>query len=327
VHIAPGEHYGWLYDYQRTLGRTVNWSSILAYPEGATTRASYRTKLADHTAGRAAGADVWVQVTCRPIRQLVTLLDPAPFSSVPAFGDVLATMPARRAELYADSAWRARAARELSASSIPIRWDAVVVAETDARPQLTDRSIGSIAAESGRDPFDAMCDVALADDLTTRFGITFANDDPTALRELLLGDGCVLGLSDAGAHVSQICDAVMPTDFLAHWVRDRGVMPLERGVRKVSAEPAAVVGIDRGILDVGRPADVVVVDYEHLDPGPVRRVRDMPASGERLVADAPIGIDAIVVNGVPIRRDGAPVDRGHARRPGVVLRSAPAPVT
>jgi len=321
VHIAPGEHYQWLYDFQPTIGRTVNWSSILAYPEGATTRASFRTKLADHGAGRARGADVWSQVTCRPIRQLVTLRDPAPFSSLPAFTDVLAVDPTRRDAIYADASWRARARRDLEASSIPVRWHACVVAESDTHTTLLGRSVQSIADETGHDPFDVLCDVAVTDGLSTRFSLTFANDDPTEVRELLRGDGCMLGLSDAGAHVSQICDAVMPTDFLAHWVRDRDVMPLARGVRKLTGEPAAVMGIDRGVLDVGRPADVVVVDYDRLDPGPIRRVRDMPADGERLVADAPVGLDAIVVNGVPIRRDGIPA--GGDARPGVVLRSAP----
>jgi hypothetical protein len=47
----------------------------------------------------------------------------------------------------------------------------------------------------------------------------------------------------------------------------------------------------------------------------------MPANGERLVADAPVGIEAIVVNGVPIRRDGATIALAAADRPGHILRS------
>jgi N-acyl-D-amino-acid deacylase len=321
VHLAPGDDYAWLYDFQCTLGRRVNWSSILAYPEGSTTRASYRQKLADHATGRARGADVWAQVTCRPITQSVTLREPAPFSSVPAFGEVLAAAPEMRSTLYADPAWRARAHRELAASSIPLRWDVFTVAESVAHPELVGHSVAAIAADRGRAPFPTMCDLALDDQLATRFSVTFANDDPVAVRELLAGDGCILGLSDAGAHVGQICDAVLPLDFLAHWVRDRDVMPLERGVRKVSGELADVVGLDRGYLRVGQPADVVVLDYERVDPGPIRRVRDMPADGERLVADAPVGVDAVIVNGVPIRRDGAPVALAAEQRPGRILRS------
>jgi N-acyl-D-aspartate/D-glutamate deacylase len=164
-----------------------------------------------------------------------------------------------------------------------------------------------------------MCDLAVADDLDTRFDITFANDKPEAVSRLLRSDGCIIGTSDAGAHVTQICDAVVPTDFLAHWVRDRGVLPIEHGVHKLTGELAAVMGLDRGRVQVSRPADVVVLDLDALDPGPIRRVRDMPAGGERLSADEPRGIDAVIVNGVLAWRDGVPT----GARPGAILRSSP----
>ena len=321
VHIAPGDDYRWLYPFQRTLGRTVNWSSILAYRAGSTTRIPYDVKLADHAQGRAHGADVVAQVTCRPIRQLITLLEPAPLSAIPAFAEVFALPREQRHELYADAGWRERATHDIAASSVPMRWDSYEVAETVKHHELVGRSLAAIAAERNQAPLDVLCDIALDEELATRFAVTFANDEEAALRELLTGDGCILGLSDAGAHVSQICDAVMPVDFLALWVRDREVMPLEAGVRKLTAELAAVVGIDRGVLAEGRPADVLVVDYEHLDAGPITRVTDMPAGGERLIAASPGGLDAIVVNGVPIRRDGASLAASIDQAPGSVLRS------
>ena len=40
--------------------------------------------------------------------------------------------------------------------------------------------------------------------------------------DLLTHEQVVLGLSDAGAHVGQLCDAPLPTDLLGTWVRDRG---------------------------------------------------------------------------------------------------------
>jgi N-acyl-D-aspartate/D-glutamate deacylase len=113
----------------------------------------------------------------------------------------------------------------------------------------------------------------------------------------------------------------MPTDFLSSWVRDREVMPIERGVRKLTGEIADVIGVDRGYLRVGSPADNVVIDLEHHSTGPLRRVCDMPAAGERLVADAPTGIDAVLVNGAPIRVDGKPIDHLLEELPGTVLRS------
>jgi N-acyl-D-amino-acid deacylase len=66
-----------------------------------------------------------------------------------------------------------------------------------------------------------------------------------------------------------------------------------------------------------------VIDLDNLSTGPLRRVRDMPAEGERLIADAPTGIDAVLVNGVPIRLDGKAIDHLLDALPGEVLRSVP----
>ena len=327
VHIAPGENYRWVYDVQRQIGRRINWSSILTYPAAAaSSRADYRAKLADHERERAGGADVWVQVTCRPIAQEISMLEPTGFYTMPAFSELVALPHDQRARLYADRGWRARAGADIARTGLlTTRWDAMPVTESATHPELVGMTLGAIAAMRGCDPWDVLCDLAVDDELRTRFRITFANDDIAGVTSLLQGDGCIIGLSDAGAHVGQICDAVLPTDFLAHWVRDRGVMSIQKGVRKLTGELADVIGIDRGYLRVGAPADVVVLDLDRLSPGPIRRVHDMPADGERLIADAPTGLDAVLVNGKPIRRDGVPTDDRLDRLPGQILRSAPTP--
>ncbi len=323
VHVAPGENYRWVYEFQRRLGRRLNWSSILTYP-AAVSRADYREKLNDHLAGRAAGSDVWVQVTCRPITQVIAMSEPTAFYAMGAFKELVALDQAGRVHLYADDAWRDRVEADLASSGLlASRWDSTTVVESPARPDLVGRSVAAIAHEQRCSPWSAMCDLAIADALATRFEITFANDDVAGVTALLCGDGAIMGLSDAGAHVGQICDAVMPTDFLSRWVRDRGVMPMERAIRKLTGEIADVVelGSGRGYLRVGAPADVLVLDWDALESGPIRRVNDMPAGGDRLIADAPVGIEHVVVNGVAIRRDGVALDEAETGRPGTVLRS------
>jgi N-acyl-D-aspartate/D-glutamate deacylase len=99
-------------------------------------------------------------------------------------------------------------------------------------------------------------------------------------------------------------------------------MPLERAIHKLTAEPAAVYGLDdRGVVEVGRKADLVVFDPDTVGPGPLRRVVDFPADGERLTADEPVGMTHTLVNGVAIRADGAMVEEGLLSKPGTVLRS------
>ena len=78
---------------------------------------------------------------------------------------------------------------------------------------------------------------------------------------------------------------------------------------------------DRGTLEVGKAADVVVFDFDTVAPGPLRRIRDFPADGERLVADQPDGMRHVVVNGTVIREDEQPVADALEQRPGKLLRS------
>jgi N-acyl-D-aspartate/D-glutamate deacylase len=203
---------------------------------------------------------------------------------------------------------------------LPVNWPALSIAECASRPDLVGRSVVDLAEERGVTPLDAMLDIALADDLRTRFNSVLANNDPDAIAWLLPRDHVLLGLADSGAHVSQLCDACFATDLLGNWVRDRDVMPLERAIHKLTGEPARVYGLDdRGVIAVGNAADLVVFDPATVAPGPLRRIHDFPADGERLTADAPVGITHALVNGVPIRLDGEQVDTSD-RRPGVVLR-------
>jgi N-acyl-D-amino-acid deacylase len=105
-------------------------------------------------------------------------------------------------------------------------------------------------------------------------------------------------------------------------VREKQVMPLERAVHKLTGEPAGVYGLaGRGRIAEGSVADICVFDPATIGPGPLRRVRDFPAGGERLTADAPTGVVHVLVGGVPIRLDGCQSPEGMQARPGELIRS------
>jgi N-acyl-D-aspartate/D-glutamate deacylase len=107
-------------------------------------------------------------------------------------------------------------------------------------------------------------------------------------------------------------------------VRERKALTIEEAVRKLTSEAADIFGItDRGRLATGRAADVVVFDPETVGCSQLRRVADQPAGAERLVADA-TGIDAVVVNGTLIRRDGADAVDPAGALPGRLLRGGSA---
>jgi N-acyl-D-amino-acid deacylase len=303
---------------QREIGRPITWTALLTvkgYPW-------HEKVVADNDAARAEGIEVWPQVSCRPLVFQMNLAEPFTLNMRPSFSALMGVSREERLAAYRDPAWRAATWDEVGGGGgrLPVNWAAISVAESPNHPDLVDRPVMDLAAERGTTPLDVILDISLDDDLKTRFWSVLANDDPDAIAWLLPRDNVLLGLADSGAHVSQLCDACFATDLLGNWVRDRHVMPLERAVHKLTAEPAAVYGLsDRGLLAEGRAADVCVFDPATVAPGPLRRVYDFPADGERLTADAPVGVTHTLVNGTVIRRDGRPDEAGLAARPGVLV--------
>jgi len=314
--VYPNEE---VFKLQREIGRPFTWTALLTVKGHP-----YHEKvIAEHDAAWAEGVEVWPQVSCRPLVFQMNLSEPFTLNMRPSFAALMDRPKAERIAAYRDPAWRANAWEDVSGKTgvIPVNWDAISVAESRSHPELADRPVAVLAEERGCTPLDVILDISLDDDLEARFWSVLANNDPDAIAWLLPRDNVLLGLADSGAHVGQLCDACFATDLLGNWVRDRGVMPLERAVHKLTAEPAGVYGLtDRGTVEVGQVADLCVFDPDTVAPGPLRRVRDFPAHGERLTADAPVGMTHTLVNGVPIRVDGAPAAEGLAARPGVVLR-------
>ena len=75
----------------------------------------------------------------------------------------------------------------------------------------------------------------------TRFQSSTFNFDPAGIERLITDDRCLIGLSDGGAHVDFICDVGYATALLDLWVRQRGVLSLEKAVHKLTQVPATRV--------------------------------------------------------------------------------------
>jgi N-acyl-D-aspartate/D-glutamate deacylase len=309
--ITPGPQcsYADVYRWQPRIGRPFTYP-LFALPAGR-----HNEPVGLHEAGLANGAEVWPQVTPRPLTMQFTLADPYSLNTGKVFGELLGGTRDGRVAAYLDPDWRARAAADLEESPMKPRWDTFEISESERFPELQGRRVSELARERGVSPLDVMCELSVAEDLKTRFRAYIANDDADEVGRLLDEDHVALGLSDAGAHVAQLCDAPLATDLLGPWVRDRQVMPLERAVRKLSGEPADMFRfVRRGYLREGYWADVCVFDPATVGTGPIRRVHDFPADGERLTAEEPTGVRHVLVNGTPIRLDGTQLADA---RPGV----------
>ncbi len=140
------------------------------------------------------------------------------------------------------------------------------------------------------------------------------------LREMLLDENTVTGLSDAGAHVTLICDGTMPTTQLTHWTRDRHrgeQIPIEFVVAKQTWGNASLYGLtDRGQIKVGMRADINVIDHAGLRVSPPVAHNDLPAGGTRLIQPVK-GYVASICNGVVTREH----DTDTGARPGRLVRS------
>ena len=317
IEVTPGSSFGLqeIYDFQRRVGVPMTYTALLAI-DGFWQMGS---RLNDKETE--AGANVWPQVSPRPLTMQMNLADPFQFNQARCFQELMAGSREQRLAAYRDPAWRQKALEQLGRMALPPKWSSILVSETRAHPELEGRRVAELAQERSQTPLDVMLDLALEEDLVTRFRCILANDHEEGVAHLLASRHVALGLSDAGAHVGQLCDAPLPTDLLGNWVRGRGVLSLEQAVHKLSGEPASIFRFrDRGELRPGAFADVVVFDPESVAPGPVRRVRDFPAEADRLTADQPEGIRHVLVNGTPIQVEGERLAGSLEQRPGQLVQ-------
>jgi N-acyl-D-amino-acid deacylase len=313
--FAPGELIGVadLYDIQPSVGVPFTYGALLTMPTGTHLRL-----LKVNDAGWESGAEVWPQVTPRPLKFSMSMAEPFILNVNPRFAELMSVDVEARRSAYADPTFRkdASGAWEGTAFGVP-RWETYEIAESAIDPKLDGRRLTDLAEERGATPFDTLMDLAVAEP-TIRIACILANDDDAEVAKVLIGRHVTLGLSDAGAHVGQLCDAPQATDYLGNWVRERQLMPLEEAVRRLTSQQADIFGmVDRGRLVPGAWADVVVFDPATVAPGPLRRLRDFPAGSERLTADQPVGVRHVLVNGVPIRLDGV---NDASARPGQMVK-------
>jgi N-acyl-D-aspartate/D-glutamate deacylase len=306
-----------MYALQPRAGVPFTWGALLTSPTGM-----HQKTLEGNREGWARGAEVWPQVTPRPLSFQFTLDSPYPLAVNEHFAALQNASTDERARAYADPEWRAMVVKAWEqGTAFGVRWDTYTMGESTAHPELVDRPLSELARERATSPFDTLLDLALEEpDLALRVRMIIANDDEAEVAKLLVEEHCTIGLSDAGAHAGQLCDAPQATDLLGGWVRDRGVLSVEDAVRKLSGQQADIFGFtDRGYLRAGGWADVAVFDPATVAPGPTRRVRDFPAGAERLTADQPVGMRHIVVNGTPVQVDG---ERTGATGAGQLVKPA-----
>ncbi|MGW0699623.1 N-acyl-D-amino-acid deacylase family protein [Streptomyces sp. NPDC002867] len=246
---------------------------------------------------------------------------------IPGWGEILALPVPERIAKLRDPGVRAEMLRRAEAKEAGVfrrlaDFGRYVIGDTYAKENegLSGRVVRDIAAERGQDPFGCLVEICAEDELRTVLWPMPTDNDPAswALRaETWQHEDVMLGGSDAGAHLDRMCGAPYTTRFLGDCLRGRGLVGLEQAVGMLTDEPARLFGLrERGRVQEGWHADLVLFDPERIDAGPARLVHDLPGDSPRLDAPA-LGIVSVRVNGVETIRD----DRVTGAVPGVVLRS------
>ncbi len=193
-------------------------------------------------------------------------------------------------------------------------WDAVMitsVALEEDRP-YQGKTILRIAEAERADPFEFTLQFMLKEEARVEM-VGFGMDE--AGTEAIYRWPYTMVASDAGEYspdrsVSRPHPRAYGTfpRAIAHYQRARNLMSLPEMIRRMTSLPAAKLGLsDRGVLETGKAADIVLFDYEKVED------RATYLEPHRF----PVGIPWVLVNGVVVVES----DRQTDAVPGAVLRS------
>ncbi len=278
------------------------------------------------SAARSRGRELWGQVGCFPLGMELTLRNPYPLEAL------LAWRPAMEAgntdeyrRVIADPDFRRKVKDEARTRGVPNRFSyhslehmKIMDVRAPEHRELAGCNVAEQARRERKDPFDWLLDFGLDGELDAMLECKLFNTDEDAVRELLRHPHSAVALSDAGAHLSFLCDAGFGLHLFGHWVRERGDLSLEQAVQSVTSRAADICRIkDRGRLVPGAWADLILFDQATVGRGAKRRVRDLPGGASRVDTPAQ-GLHAVWVNGVCTVDEKGPI--ASCGRPGKLLR-------
>jgi N-acyl-D-aspartate/D-glutamate deacylase len=262
------------------------------------------------------GHEIYAVARCQRAETRFTLRKlSAVFASSEAWVELSRLDPPDKLRALGDPDWRFSLAQFWDTAAFMVNASVEKAARPGTKP-LEGRLLVDIAEERGVTPADVMFDVAREDELETFFRITGpVNVDETRLERILKSPATLVGISDGGAHLQTFAGGDYTSYFLAHWVREKGSFSLEEGVAALTSRIASFLGLtDRGTLEVGKAADLVVFDPDTVEPLALQTLDDIPGGGTRMTKPA-AGIPWVVVGGEPVVEHG----EATAALPGAVL--------
>jgi len=324
IGVFSDEDMALMTDMSLAANRPLNWNVLVIQ---SFNEPGWRAQLAASDYAEERGARV---VALTPSQVMIIRLNFRSgfvLDSLPEWAPVIALPHDEKLKALADPAVRKRLDERANSDDAGVMraiavWENMLIAETftPEHAKYEGRMIGDLAKELGKEPFDALLDLAISEDLKTSFSPMIPGDDDASWqmrKEAWTDPRTIVGASDAGAHLDMINTFAYSTALLGPAVRERSLMTLEEAIHQLTDVPARHYGIrERGRLAIGWHADVTVFDPDEVGLGELYTRNDLPQDEMRLYADA-FGIERVFVNGTEIVRDGE-LTGAH---PGAIIRS------
>jgi N-acyl-D-aspartate/D-glutamate deacylase len=279
------------------------------------------------------GAQLYTLLRAIPFNRQFTLKRTTFFRNLDVWDAVMELSRAERLAALAHPEKRA-AMREVATKpqrrrpGVPGRllpWAAITVRKValEKNRALEGRRLTDLAEACGKHVADVMLDLALEEGLETEFQIAMRPpEEDVRLTDLVKTDHAIPSQSDAGAHLNtNFCTAGESSYVLGEWVRERQLLGLEDAIRRMTFQPACIMGLhDRGLIRQGMKADMMVFDLAQIGPKDDELWHDGPGGTPRRVHGA-TGVHHVIVNGQVVLNHG----QHTGALPGRVLRSTEQP--
>jgi N-acyl-D-aspartate/D-glutamate deacylase len=290
----------------------------------------WRETMADIAEANADGAQIVGQVLTRPTGVMLGFeISLNPFMSCAAWREIAELPHEQKVARLRDPSFKKRVLSERQEEHLMLgrvtKWARMFpLGDPPDYEPSSDKSVAARAEREGRSPEEVCYDLLLENDGRTilyRPLSNYAYGNLDAVADMMQHPNSIVGLGDGGAHVGVLTDASAITYLLTHWTRDRdrgAKLPLPWAIKRLTRDNASAIGLnDRGLLEVGKKADINVIDYQNLKIRPPEVLYDLPAGGKRMIQRTD-GYDATIVAGQIVYRHGEATDA----LPGRLVRGA-----
>ena len=250
------------------------------------------------------GCEIWGQVSCRPLTMEFTMKEPYMLEGLTSWKEyMIQESYENRMTVLKDKIFRKKVFKEIKDTTknklFIGNWEKIKLVNTKnlELKSLEGYSLYDIAYKYNKTPLDWLLDNTISGGIEDLYSAELLNADKHEVKKLLTHQSSTIALSDAGAHLSLLCDAGYGLELLGKWTRDLKVFSIEEAVNKLTAKQADICRIPkRGRLVPGHYADMILFDPNIVGTSKTYRVNDLPASSERLTVEA-TGLKEVWVNG------------------------------